>query len=89
MNDKDKESFDKMFEQCFKIKETASVDKKVLEKYTSSQGAKHRLKGPAIVYEDGAEEYWILGREYDHDDYWQALYELGLIDKEQLVIECL
>lgn len=29
----------------------------------------HREDGPAIIYPDGRQEWWIAGKQYIHDDY--------------------
>ena len=41
-------------------------------------GKLHRTDGPAIIYSDGVKVWYLYGRDYDEDDFPQALAELGL-----------
>lgn len=54
---------------------------------TSSQGSRryfnnanqlHRVDGPAIIWCDGAKEWWIDGEEYTQQEYSTQLKALGL-----------
>jgi len=34
----------------------------------------HRIDGPAVIYPDGREEFWIDGKQYgDPNEYWRLV----------------
>ena len=36
-------------------------------------GKLHRTNGPAFIYSDGSEEYWLDDIEYTEEDYWKEI----------------
>ena len=52
-------------------------------------GKCHRINGPAVELANGTKAWWIDGCPYDEQDYWQAIYIMGLITKTQLMIKLL
>lgn len=54
-------------------------------------GDLHRVNGPAC--EGGTHDYkewWLNGRYYvEQEDYWKAAYEVGIINKKELMMKIL
>ena len=42
---------------------TCEVDKLGNIKYRNSAGKKHRIHGPAVIWSDGGESWWLDGHE--------------------------
>ena len=46
----------------------------------------HCEDGPAYIWTDGTEWYYLYGIEYQKSDYYKELYKRGLLSKQELFI---
>jgi hypothetical protein len=60
------------------LKYRVEVNKRGTRRYYNAAKQLHRTDGPAIEYSDGVKVWFLYGRDYDEDDFPQALAELGL-----------
>jgi len=47
----------------------------------------HREDGPAIIYSDGTEHYFLDDNSYTKPNYYQELFNRGLIGEDALFLE--
>ena len=46
----------------------------------------HREDGPAYIWTDGTESYYLNGTGYQKSEYYKELYKIGLLSKKELFI---
>jgi hypothetical protein len=58
-------------------------------KYWLLDSKLHREDGPAVIYHNGI-EYWFLNNvEYTEEDFWKELFKRGFISEKELFLKLL
>lgn len=47
---------------------------------------RHREDGPAVEFVNGYRGFFLKGINYEKEEYWQKIYNLGLIDNKELLV---
>jgi hypothetical protein len=47
-----------------------------IQGYDTTTGYLHKEDGPAIVYGDGTEEYWLVGVRFENKEEWERAKKL-------------
>lgn len=81
MRIEENESYRWVFNEFHKLSSTegpAFISKKDNYKAWYLNGRLHRIDGPAKIYGNGYQEYWVTGTKYTEQEYPKAVFEFKL-----------